>query len=281
MMAVAPVVLLAGIGIHARTYVDLYEWPETTEDHARVNAYVGVSTEALNWLYYRHTATEDKARKIAKLMIDGERAMTLRPLQPRNVDEFMTAGVKGKVIELGQSPARRLLEFSSQRIQEGDPIGAARNLQLASDSLNVFKYSNFMTLFRISLLQGQILRKIEEVYPKLSNGERHKLDLCMERMKGDMRKYAKLASNAKRVIIAEYREHENLQAALETASKLVPERTFFEQPALAKEKLTQRGNYQVDDTIIPNQRIEARQCLIVDQKNRLAIQRITSLNHVR
>ncbi len=279
-MAVGPVLLMAAIGVHARTYVDPYDWPETPEDHKRISAYIAMMPE-LEDMYYRKAATEGRAREVAQAMIDGRTSGSLKPLTPRNVDEFMPLGIKGKLIDLGQAPARRLMEYAATKIENHDLENASIDLQLASDSLNTLKYSNFMVLYRTSLTQGYILQMISEIYPKVSPDSQERLRACMERMKGSTREYARMASKAKQVIIAQYREYEDVNLALEAASKLVPEPSFFEQPAQAKTKFIHQGAYRLDQTIIPNQRVEARQSMLTDQKNRLAIEMITSPSRAR
>jgi hypothetical protein len=279
-LAVAPIALMAGIGVHARTFVDPYEWPETHQDHIRIERYVPLAAKTVSVLADRHKSEESVARLLAAKWSGGARKKVLLPLVPATTEDFSPIGLKGQIIDIGFLPARRLLDHADERISKHEYDEALENLTLASDSLYGLKYSNFMSVFQTTLVQFQILRRFERIYLKLNSDQKAEVYRCMAEIKGDGKKFAAVASQAKRVILRQYQELEDMTAAMRTASEMVPERSFFEQYAEAKERPVP-SRMLADNFSLPDQRTEAGHCLMADERNRLMIAKIMSLDKRR
>lgn len=276
-MAVAPMVLMTGIGVHARTYSDPFEFPFTADDHARISAYVPYLVEATEKGWKRAPGAEDRARHLARYLIDGKSSGKLKPLVPITADDLNPQGHKRSVYEIATVVARFLIVKADQHIIAGNYAEAATNLALASDSLSPLKYSDFTTLYRSTLQQGHILHRFKEIYPETDVTTQQNIAACMERMKGDRKQFVRIAKTAKRVILECFVTKKTMEEAVETASSLVPEPNFFEHPALAKEKSAETLVY--DPSLpVPNQRLEARQCVMADDKNRAMIDEIMTLS---
>ncbi len=269
---------MAGIGIHARTYVDPYEWPDTQLDHQRTNAYVPIATESIDRLYSTKRPAEADIQKLANLWIDGYRSGKLKPLTPIDATELTSAGTKSKIFDTSGMISRQLVRISDEQIESGNMESAATNLTLASDVLNSLKYSDFMYLFRTTLQQHNVLTRFEQIYGRLNASQRKQVNGCMMRMKGDLNEFAKIAKNARQLILASMESHQHTHLAYQAASRMVPESSYFELPALAKEKNEDKSEFlDNQDFMFPNLRIEARQCMLAEERKRLMIQKIMSL----
>lgn len=277
-MAVAPVVLMAGIGVYARTYQDPFEWTDSSADHRRISAYIPYIVQATERAWRRSPGAETKARHLAKMLIDGEKSGKLQPLVPITADELNPHGHKATVYEMATLVARFLIHTADEQMKAGNYRDATTNLVLASDSLSPLKYSEFTSLFRCTLQQGNILHRFRKMYPVADEKARGEMTACMTRMKGDRKEFIRIAKNAKRVLLESLGRQQTMEEAVLTASSLVPEPSFFEQPALAKER-DPFANSAVNTTLavpVPNQRIEATQCVLADERNRAMIQQITA-----
>jgi hypothetical protein len=277
-MALAPVVLMAAIGIHARTYVDPFEWPNTRPDQARMNAYLPLVVETSDRLRSKDRALESDARYLATVWIDGARTGKLKPLIPVSADELVSTNHKSKIFDSNGFVCRRLVEFADGHIKAGEYKEAAINLTLASDSLRALKYSSFMHLFRASLLQSNIIRRIGTIYPHLDKATRTRVAAGMNRMKGDRREFEAIARQARMVIRQQLYASADTENVVQLASRMAPESSFFEQPALAKGlPVDNMPSPEENAFMFPNQKIEANQCVETDERNRLMIKKIMSL----
>jgi hypothetical protein len=280
-LVVAPVVLMAGIGVHARTYVDPFEWPNLGQDHQRISAYVPYLIKSQDLAWRRAADSEAQARRLAMILIEGKRSGKLTPLIPVTADELTPHGQKANVYESATMVSRFLISRADLHIAAGDHQEAITNLVLASESLSPLKYSEFTSLFRCTLQQGNILHRFEKIYPLADENARLEMQACMERIKGDRRQFAKIAKTARRIILECFGKKHTMDQAIMTTSNLVPEPSFFEQPALAKERPFIPTDVIDLGVQVPNQRIEAQQCIVADERNRAMIQRIMALSPKR
>ncbi|MBC8064735.1 MAG: hypothetical protein H7Y17_07895 [Chlorobia bacterium] len=277
-MAIAPAFLMAGIGVHARTFEDTFEWPNAKGDHSRVNAYVGLVRETLPYVSINQLDDEPQVREIAKTWISDSQAGMIKPLVPVGADELYFFGQKGRILDANLMMVRKLQIYADSHIEKGNFREAAIDLVLGSDSLQALKYSSFVSLMRLSLVQSSLLRRIECVYPKLGSKDRAHVGACMERMKVDKRAFDLIAVRTQQILSAEIARHKDTDRAFRQASTTVPQNSFYEQPALAKARSGEVGqSYDDAEFAIINESIEASQCLMADKRNRLKIAEILSL----
>lgn len=279
MFAVSPAVLMAGIGIHARTYVDPFDWPSAAEDHIRTSAYIPLVVETENLLSDSSGSSQSEAPRLAAKWIEGARYGDLKPLVATNLDENPAAGNKGKVISANYQLARTLIQLSDSEIAAGKYRRAAASLTLASDSLNCIKYSSFLSLYRVTLAQHSILARIESLYQKASPETQKELVLAMQRMLTDQKQASRLTRHTMRLINTEIQALKEVHMFEGGDDDQQQSGTFFEQPASAKGNgLASEAELENIEFAAPNLSLEVNQCLAADQRNRLMIQKIMSLS---
>lgn len=277
-MAIAPVVLTVGIGYHSRTYEDAFEWPNAKGDHSRINAYIGLVRETLPSVGPNRFDNEPQVREIAMAWIEGARTGKLQPLTPVTAEELYLSNQKGRILDANILLSRKLQTYADIHIANGKYREAATSLVLGSDIMQAPKYSNFVSLMRLSLLQSAILHRFETVYPKLGQKDRIQVAACMDRMKIDRRSFDLIAARTNKVILDEIARHQDTDEALQQGSATVPEDSFYEQPALAKARPgNEDQSYAGGEFAISNEAMEANQCQNIDQRNRSKIAEILNL----
>lgn len=279
-LAVSPAVLMAGIGVHARTFVDPFEWPSAAEDHRRTNAYIPLVIKTQDLLENSSgPQSRSEASLLATKWVQGSKIGILKPLTATTLEESPSSGNKARVIEVNYLLAKSMIQSSDESVAVGDFQRAAKNLALSSDVLNCIKYSNFLSLYRVTLVQHSILTRMQVVYPKVSPLNQKELVAAMQRMRSDEKLTGRLARHTRHLINAEMASYREIHALEGSQDDSEPTNAFFEQPALAK------GNGLLEETeleniefALPSFSLEVRQCLTADQRNRLMIQKIMSLS---
>lgn len=278
-MALAPAVLMAGIGVHARTYVDPFDWPAVESDNQITRAYIPLVVRTRDLLASRENEDRSAIRAIAEDWSKGGRSGELKPLVPIGLEEVSMTGNKSKILDANNHLARRLIGIADHEIQSGNYDRASKDLILAADASICLKYSNFLSLYRISLAQNSILRRIEMVYPFVNVEARSRLKSSMKQMICDEQELSRMASRTERLIRAETRKYNEIHQLELISHQSAPEVTLFERSALAK---GEEGATTFDpDTIEfarPSLTFEAQQCVAADQRNRLMIKKIMSLS---
>lgn len=279
MLAVSPAILMAGIGIHARAYVDPFDWPSVVEDHFRTSAYIPLVVETQNLLANPSDVSRSEVPRLAAKWVDGAKSGHLRPLVATTLDENPSAGNKGKVISVNYQLARCLVKYSDSEIAAGNYHRAATNLVLASDSLNCVKYSNFLSLYRVSLAQHNILVRIRIVYSKATPQTRKILAQAMLRMNSDDESADRLTRHTARLINNEIQSFREVHLGDRPGETSQESNTLFEQPALAKSNgLASETELESIELASPNLSLEVSQCKFAAHRNRLMIQKIMSLS---
>lgn len=274
-MAVAPAVLMAGIGVHARTYADPFEWPAVQEDHARISAYVPLVVETFDRLQEANPQDTEAARTLAFKWIEGGQKGNLRPLVPTVLDESAVSGKKATIFDANQFVAKRLLHVAENKIESKQYELAAEDLILAVKVVECLQYSSFVSLYRSNLLHFSVLRRIEAVYPEVDLAKQKQLAACMNSMINDDGKVQKISAHARRMAQMEAERYRQIHALEQDPEKTDASNAFFEHPALAKASgVSGHGDSELS---LQGLSFEAKQCMLTDQRNRLMIDRIMSL----
>lgn len=279
LLAVSPAMLMGGIGIHARIYVDPFEWPNLDQDQQRIKAYIPLAVETQDKLENRSLAYQSVAPALATRWVDGFRSGALEPLMATTPEENPGAGTKGKVMSINYRLARILIQSADEEIESGNYGQASKVLALASDTLNCFKYSNFLSLYRITLAQHSVLSRLETVYPKVPYETQKELAKVMLRMQADEGRVRRLARHTMFLIRREMETYRETHSTEDGSENTVDLRLPFEHPALAKgNRIDSEMDLAMLEFALPNFSLEVRQCVSADQRNRLLIEKITSLS---
>lgn len=276
-MVLAPAGLLAGIGIHSRTFHDPFEFPRTSEDQVRVNAYLDVVRETDKRTTVSQRENEPGIRTIAKRWIRETEEGKLKPLVPVAYDDVVLGGVKNQIVSSMRGLVHALITKADQRTQEGKPREAARDLILAVQTAQTLKYSSFMTVYRCSVLQHTALNRLEPIFETLPVEDRTEIRLRLAALPTDTASLKKIADKARQLYLQAIQRHQDNNGEL-LADQVVPEESFFEQPALAKTRPVSETDLDVDgsDYTLPNLNSDAARCMQLESYLKLKIQRILS-----
>lgn len=279
LLAAAPAFLMGGIGVHARSYVDPFEWPSALEDHARTQAYIPLVIETQARLKGEHADIGLEASQIAAKWITGAEIGALKPLPPLFLDEDSSLSCRGRVINTSYMLGRTLIDVADKEIEAGNFDKAAEHLMLASDSLNCLKYSSYISLYRVSLSQFSVLRRMESVFLRVSSERRKDLVLTMQRITLDESQAAWLKRRTLRLVRNQAETYRETYApTLDSEAANIPG-TLFEQPALAKGNgLNSEEELESVEYALPISTLEGQQCIAADRRNRLMIKKIISLS---
>jgi len=281
-MVIAPAVALAGIGIHSRTYVDPFEPPVTIGDQERITAYLDIVRDTTDSTSSKQgPITEAQLRRVAHRWIDETESGQLKPLIPVAYDDSVMSGVKGQIVGTMGILHRALLLKADQRIENGQYQEAAENFVLLIQIADTLKYSSFLTVYRSSMLQAGDVNRLDKIFPLLPAKQQATIRQVLAKLDRGPEMLQKIAEHARRLYIEAIRKHANTEMALSTADRMIPAKSFFEQPALAKEKKEQRPRLShlpadaVSHTLrLPNLTTDASLCMSAENYLRRSIQRI-------
>jgi hypothetical protein len=280
-MALAPVILAGSIGVHARTFEDPFEWTDTASDQVRINAYLPlVKTTDAN-LTSRSSATEAETLRLADSWIAGANEGQLKPLVPIAADELAPNGVKNDIFQSQFLVCRRLTEFSDLHSSNGEDASAALDLTKAVQVANVLKYSNFMHLYRCSLLQFKCVERIESIYPNLDANSQSNVRAQLAKIRKYNGKLALMTSRTRSVVLEAMQEKATITRAHKAVDLVVPSTSYFEDRAMARVRPDASLTLVDLGLRIPSQYSSADRTIEIDQELRLKIQRILSLKRDR
>ncbi len=276
LMAAAPIMLMAGIATHSRTFDDPFQWPQVSEDHKRVQTYLPIVLQTQK-LMKSPMIDATEAQTLARNWIDGANNGSLRPLVPVMLDESTGGRIRARIIDTNQALIRILVSIADEQIEKRDFQGAAQNLVLATDTGTALKYSNHLSVYRYTLTHHSVLMRIQKVYPNVDTDSRKSLAEAMNRMKADEDRLEKIAIRLQQLVQSEQELNREIHS-LESSQPEPLEASFFEHPAQAK---GEHYSYESDaDSAIQVSELlslDIRQCKAADERNRLMIRQIMSL----
>lgn len=274
MMLAAPVALMAGIGVHARSYEDPFQFPDSAADHRRINAYIPLVIESRQKFSEVGNGNETVLRDLARKWLAAQESGELQPLSPVGTDEFVPTGIKAKILESQLSVSKLLIQLAVQKSEHGQNSVALRDLLLASNVANIMKYSNFNTFFRCSLMQSHAISQLDKVFDELSTDEQNAALDTVRGIREHRGKLAIMANRARKIVIDAITVHEDIDVALASADRAVPSRSFFEQTASAKRIPTLGYDVVGAHYQIPSQFSTVQRALYADEQIRSMTKRI-------
>lgn len=274
MMLAAPVALMAGIGVHARSYEDPFQFPDSGADHRRINAYIPLVIETKQKASEFGNSDETVVIELAKKWLAAKENGDLQPLSPVGTDEFVPTGIKGKILECQLHVSKRLIQLASLRRERGQSTAALQDLVLASKVANIMKYSNFNTFFRCSLMQTHAISQLDKVFDGLTTDEQNVAIHTFQDIRDHHGKLAIMANRARKIVIDAITVHEDIDVALASADRAVPSRSFFEQTASAKRIPTLGYDVVGAHYQIPSQFSTVQRALYADEQIRSMTKKI-------
>ncbi len=171
LMVAAPAMLTAIIAVQARTSADPFEMEgEWGQSERNLQAYVPLMKEAqkFNQLSLSQLSRVD-VRYWARRWISGATAGQLKPLQPAQFGDSVQEGVKGQVFRASMHVVGGLnFGFQGRR----DYSGMASDLLLATQVLQVLKFSDIDSLAYCTANQKHYIDRLCRLMPKLLAAQR-------------------------------------------------------------------------------------------------------------
>jgi hypothetical protein len=274
-VAIAPAVLMGGIGIHARTYEDPYEWTDSHADHERISSYIPIVRKTNELLASRKSAQENQARLLAREWQNGAKSGRLQLLVPISSREMVEVGMKAEIFSATVLVSRRLIEFADQDIAAGRIDEGVENLVLASNTLGVLKNSDFITLFRSCTLQSHVLKRLEPVAHLATERRRRDIARCVVAVRVDARTIEAMRKRTRKLIVmAALNQVDEGDPA--DAPLISPAASYLSEPAHAKTDVSASRFGDEMATRLDQMSVEMSLCQEADQSNRLTIDGIMS-----
>lgn len=222
LLVLSPLVLIAGIAVHARTATDPYEIPHYSAGlQARVTAF----RQPVRWVAElerrRGEITLVEVVEIADRWIEWHEQGRIGPLPSIRPGDTMREGAK---LEIFQASERLMSELTrrARTAEEGDrPMLAAELLRKALQVSNVTKYSDLYSAGTIAMRQRTALNQLEGLAPKLSEDERVIVASQLEEALSDEQSIVPLVARARRQFYTDSRRRGIERVPIEEVGVLV------------------------------------------------------------
>ncbi|HVL40309.1 MAG TPA: hypothetical protein VM328_13040 [Fimbriimonadaceae bacterium] len=171
-MMLAPIWLMAALGLYERTYQDDYQFPALVpREHDRVTAYVDIMRRskpllALN-LGSHHPEHDPAIVELAREWIRQAEAGKLESLHPAFHGDTMREGVKSDILSSKCRLTSYLVSIGRRLHGKGRAEEAAGAFILALRMGEVAKYSDLTTVSASNLQQRAALEHLETLLPEL------------------------------------------------------------------------------------------------------------------
>jgi hypothetical protein len=229
-MALTPVIFLAGLAVHARTYTDQYQPQEQTPlEQAAITAFVPVLKETKPVLSRRGgKGSDEDLRNVADLWISSAEQGRLGPLYPVSLDDSPSEGVKGQIFSTKSLLVGRLLALSRREAQAGKADMAATDALRAVWVAQVLKFSCYDSVHACATEQRRALELILDASPSLSENTYAMLAGELHELKTKQRPMNMIASLARRHLIESVSRVGDEPLAIEAGRQFVAMRRVLE-----------------------------------------------------
>lgn len=210
-MFASPFLLIAGVGAHARLFVDPFEpTGYSHQGQQRIFAYKDVVEHTRGAANLKLSPTDRLA--IADSWIAGYKEGKLQPIFPATDDDSTQEGIRGEIFQAVSQLNESLYRQAKRAASQGD-------LKLAKDTLlkslqvsEIIKYSDFTILNALRLQQTHALKKLNSLEIK-SPSERKEIASSLQALLAEQRPLDNLAVLERR----QYSES-HIRAGLESVS---------------------------------------------------------------
>lgn len=210
-MIASPVILLAAIGVQARTYTDNYEFPRYSAHLERdIRAYTDVLrlSEMVNEAD-GSIAHANLVRQAARAWIEQSRCGKLKPLEPEFLSDAMNEGVKSQIFTASMGLCSDLMVQARDLARRGEYDAAANDLTLATELVQCLKYSDLVSVSAIATRQRGILRMVREYMPNLNRETKENIVARLVRVEESEKHVEPLLERSRGLFVQAKREESN------------------------------------------------------------------------
>lgn len=205
LMVIAPAVLVLGIGVQSRTYLDPFDRdaaPPTEQQ--KINAYVPVVRDTTALLARAQIAPEE-LRSMAQRWVDGAASGELAHLTPVDWEDQWQDSPKGDAFAARLELAVRLSR-TSQDVNADQPGVVVQDLLLSYRLLDVLKYSDLNSVFSASSQQRSVLNQARDWLEKVPADRRESLAASVRALATNLQPLEPLARRARSQYISYSRQ---------------------------------------------------------------------------
>lgn len=222
LLVISPLVLIAGIAVHARTSTDPYEIPQYSADlQARVTAF----RQPVRWVVElerrRDEITLGEVVEVADRWIEWHEQGRIGPLPSIRPGDTMREGAKLEIFQASERLMSELTRRAHAAEENETPALAAELLGKALRVTNVTKYSDLYSAGTIAMRQRAVLKQLEDLAPKLSEVEREGMANQLEKALSGEQSIVPLVARARRQFYTESRRQGIDRVPIEEVGVLV------------------------------------------------------------
>lgn len=186
MMVASPVILLASIGIYARTYEDPFVMVQSSEGAtAQLMAYAEpIRMAEREFGYELGYFTLEGSRKVAAEWVRAYRAGEIGPLVFERNGDSVREGPKALVMQTADRLAASLI-FGGEHEMVQSRRSSVNDILLGYEVASILKFSDLHSLGRCSMRQRSALRILMEHAETMSKDERREVAAALRRIPDD------------------------------------------------------------------------------------------------
>lgn len=186
MMVASPVILLASIGVYARTYEDPFVMVQSSEEAtAHLMAYAEpIRMAEREFGYDLGHFTLEGSRKVAAEWVRAYRAGEIGPLVFERNGDSVRDGPKALVMQTADRLAASLI-FGGEHEMVRSRRSSVNDILLGYEVASILKYSDLHSLGQCSMRQRSALRILMEHAETMSEDERRKVAAALRRIPDD------------------------------------------------------------------------------------------------
>ncbi|MFQ3586582.1 MAG: hypothetical protein SNJ74_07760 [Fimbriimonadaceae bacterium] len=198
LMVASPVILLASIGVHARTYEDPFVMVQSSEAaDAQLMAFAEpVRMAEREFGYELGHFTLEGSRKVGKEWVRAFRAGEIGPLVFERNGDSVREGPKALVMQTADRLAAALI-FGGEHEMAQSRRSSVDDILLGYEVAAILKFSDLHSLGRCSMRQRSALRILMEHAEDMGKAERRRLAAALRRIPDDPRSLERITRMAR------------------------------------------------------------------------------------
>jgi hypothetical protein len=280
-MVFAPAIFLVGLGVHARSLSDNFNFVANDPGRERaVLAYVPYLKKSDGFVDWTQNQSFEEARRVAKIWIEGAEQGKLKPLTPVAFEDTSSEGAKSEIFQVSSRIVTRLLQGVTRSIAAKNYHEATEDVVLAVRLANVLKHSDFISLFNNATAQRRGIQEIVEVADHLTAEDREKISELLPITQTKTELISKMLKRSRQLFVS-WRERRGYQPlSIEDTQLLADVPALVENGnAVAQQRLRNRMFASQDDyvpTYFSSIRIGVNAQELLHKEIRSAFRRVNS-----
>lgn len=241
LMAVAPFVLLAGIGVQSRTYADDYQPVSSSPEHDQATLAYRDEVIATRHILAQPTSPDRTRalRRLAARWTEGAKSGRLKTLRPVAYDDTSMEGVRGDITGLTVRLTVELTILGRREHDAGELQTAAEHYLRALRVAEVTKYFDFQSVTKGAMAQRRTVTLLTQLIPSLPEDERIKVADALTELQNGQRSLSDIGILTRRQYLEASAREGRQPLGIEAAPQMVTYRQLFQGDRPDQEKITE------------------------------------------